>query len=143
MENLGILTGLFTSAFFAATVLPAQSELLLASLTLSAKYNVYYLLIAAISGNVIGSIVNYYLGVYLIHFKDHKYFPIKKNLLKKAEKKYLKYGPLTLLFAWLPVIGDPLTVIAGIFRTKMWQFLILVTIGKSIRYILIVLFVLM
>jgi membrane protein YqaA with SNARE-associated domain len=138
MEDLGILSGLFASAFLAATILPAQSELLLASLTASGKYNIYILLAAAVGGNVAGSILNYYIGRYLEHYKDHKYFPIKKNLLKKAEKQYSKYGPFTLLFAWVPVIGDPLTFIAGFFRTNIWLFTLLVTIGKAIRYILVV-----
>ncbi|MCP4354615.1 MAG: DedA family protein [Proteobacteria bacterium] len=141
MSEITALWSLFASAFLAATILPAQSELLLASLTASGKYSVVLLLVCATAGNVIGSMLNYCIGKYLIRFKDHKYFPIKKNLLKKATTHYNKYGAWTLLLAWMPIIGDAFTVIAGIFKTNFLLFLILVTIGKSIRYILIIMFV--
>jgi membrane protein YqaA with SNARE-associated domain len=137
------LFALFSSAFLAATILPAQSEILLAALAINGKFPLYELIIIATAGNVLGSVVNYYLGIYLINFKDHKYFPIKKNILKKAEKLYQDHGSYTLLFAWLPIIGDAFPFLAGIFKTKFWLFLILVTIGKSIRYILVTLFVLL
>lgn len=141
MPEIYALWSLFGSAFLAATILPAQSELLLAGLTKSGDYNIGLLLICATAGNVLGSIVNYGIGKYLIKFKDHKYFPIKKNILNKATKHYNKYGAWTLLLAWAPIIGDAFTIIAGIFKTNFWLFLILVTIGKSIRYIMIIWFV--
>lgn len=134
-----VLFWLFGSAFLAATVLPAQSELLLASLVVKGEHDFALLIAVATAGNVLGSFVNYYIGAYLMHFKDHKYFPIKKNILKKGEKTYTKYGALSLLFAWLPIVGDALTVIAGMFKTKLWLFALLVTVGKSIRYIIVAL----
>ncbi|HAG53165.1 MAG TPA: hypothetical protein DCL21_05195 [Alphaproteobacteria bacterium] len=143
MESISTLTLLFSSAFMAASILPAQSEILLGSLISKEVYDVYLLIAVASLGNVLGSVLNYGIGKYLMHFQDHKYFPIKKNLLKKAEDYFHKYDSKILLFAWAPVIGDPLTIIAGAFRTKMWVFLVLVTIGKSIRYSIIALFVLM
>jgi len=143
MESITTLSLLFGSAFMAASILPAQSELLLASLTSKGAYDVYLLVAVASLGNVLGSVLNYWIGKYLMHFQDHKYFPIKKKLLRKAEDYFHKYDAKILLFAWAPVIGDPLTIIAGAFKTKMWVFLVLVTIGKSIRYSIIALFVLM
>lgn len=132
-----MLFALFGSAFLAASILPAQSELLLASLVNTSEHDVLVLIAIATAGNALGSFVNYYVGSYLMHFEDHKYFPIKKSVMQKSKITYKKYGPFTLLLAWLPVLGDALTVIAGMFKTPLWLFYILVTIGKSIRYIIV------
>jgi membrane protein YqaA with SNARE-associated domain len=129
------LAGLFFTAFFAATVLPAQSELLLAGLHLSGTYNKYGLVAVATAGNVLGSVINWVLGRYLIHFHDRRWFPIKGASLERARHFYQRWGVWTLLLAWLPLIGDPLTLVAGIFRTSLWVFVPLVTIGKAIRYL--------
>lgn len=134
-----LLVSLFGSAFLAATVLPAQSELLLASLTVKGEHDVAFLIAIATAGNVLGSFVNYYIGAYLMHFQNHKLFPIKKSIIKRGKRAYSKHGELILLLAWLPIIGDAFTVIAGMFKTRLWLFAILVTIGKSIRYIIVAL----
>jgi membrane protein YqaA with SNARE-associated domain len=78
------------------------------------------------------------LGRYLIHFKDRRWFPIKGKYLQKATSFYQKWGVWTLLLAWVPFIGDPLTLVAGIFRTNPWIFLLLVTLGKAARYSVII-----
>ncbi len=129
---------LFAASLLAATIIPAQSETVLAGLHLTDTYDPMVLVAVATLGNVLGSCVNWLLGCYLIHFKDRTWFPIKEAALARATKTYQRYGVWTLLFAWLPIIGDPLTVIAGIFRTKFLLFLTLVTIGKAARYIAIV-----
>ncbi len=128
------LGSLFLSAFFAATILPAQSEIVLAVLHASQQYNVWLLVLVATTGNVLGAVVNWLLGRYLIHFQDRPWFPISHTSLKKAEVFYHKYGVWTLLLAWVPFIGDPLTMIAGILRVHIVLFLVLVTIGKCLRY---------
>jgi membrane protein YqaA with SNARE-associated domain len=129
------LAGLFFTAFFAATVLPAQSELLLAGLHLTSTYNKYVLVAVATVGNVLGSVINWVLGRYLIHFEDQRWFPIKGPALDRASRFYQRWGVWTLLLAWTPIIGDPLTLVAGIFRTSLWVFVPLVTIGKAARYL--------
>jgi membrane protein YqaA with SNARE-associated domain len=129
------LAGLFFTAFFAATVLPAQSELLLAGLHLSGTYNKYGLVAVATAGNVLGSVINWVLGRYLIDFQDQRWFPIKGATLERARHFYQRWGVWTLLLAWTPIIGDPLTLVAGIFRTSLWVFVPLVTIGKAARYL--------
>lgn len=126
---------LFLSSFLAATIFPAQSELILVGLHLSGKHHWLLLLIIATFGNVLGSLINWFLGFYLINFKDKKWFPVKKTVLNKAMSFYQKWGVWTLLLAWLPIIGDAFTVVAGIFKTNIWLFLLLVTIGKAARYI--------
>lgn len=132
------LLSLFITAFLAATVFPVQSEVLLAVLSDNSKHGDILLVLVATAGNVLGSVVNWLLGKYLIHFKDRKWFPVKEKVLNKATKFYQKYGVWSLLLAWTPFLGDPLTFVAGIFRTNFWVFLTLVTIGKAARYITVV-----
>lgn len=134
------LTGLFFSAFCAATLFPAQSEALLVALHVSDRYTWWLLLIIASVGNVLGAVMNWVLGRYLIHFQEKKWFPLKGKTLDKAMSIYQKYGIWTLLFAWLPVIGDPLTLVAGILRANIWIFLLFVAIGKVVRYALLLAF---
>lgn len=117
--------------------MPAQSEIFLSALVYAGKYDIYTLIIIATIGNVLGSCVNYLLGKYLMHFQNKKWFPASDKLIKRATDFYQKYGVWSLLLAWTPFLGDPLTIIAGIFRTNIYVFLTLVTIGKAIRYILI------
>ncbi len=136
MSNLSDLVILFASTLLAATIFPAQSEMVLAGLHFAGDYPKWLLLIVATTGNVLGSVINWLLGRYLIHFQDKKWFPIKGRMMNKATAMYQKYGVWTLLLAWTPFIGDPLTLVAGIFRTNIWIFLILVTIGKAGRYAL-------
>ncbi len=130
---------LFLSSFFAATLLPAQSEAVLAFQLTSNKNNLIYLIFVATLGNVIGSLVNWYLGKFCLKYKEKKWFPIKVNQLEKGQKYYRKYGRFSLLFSWLPVIGDPITLVAGVLKEPLWSFLILVTIAKGLRYIFVVL----
>lgn len=138
MSNFLDLIFLFLSSFLAATILPTQSELLLAALNIANKHDKLLLVAIATIGNVLGAVVNWFIGYYLIKFKDKKWFPIKKNQIDKYSKYYQKWGVWLLILAWVPIIGDPLTVIAGIFKTNIWLFLILVTIGKLSRYLLII-----
>jgi membrane protein YqaA with SNARE-associated domain len=128
---------LFFVSFLAATILPAQSELVLAALKNSGN-NLYLLVLVATVGNVLGAVVNFFIGRYLLHFKNKKWFPISDKMLKKATIFYQKWGTWSLLLAWVPLIGDPLTLVAGIFRTNIWLFLSLVTIGKAARYVAII-----
>ena len=139
MDDLPALSGLFLTALFAATVLPAQSEFVLAGLHLARAHDKFVLVAVATVGNVLGSTINWLLGRYLIHFQDRRWFPIKGRVLERATRFYQHWGVWTLLLAWAPIIGDPLTVVAGIFRTPLCVFLPLVTIGKAVRYLAIVL----
>lgn len=133
-ENFSALAILFAVSFGAATILPLQSEAVLVGLHVTEKYNVGVLLAVASAGNILGAVVNWLMGRYLIHFQDRKWFPVKEKSLKKATELYQHWGVWTLLLAWVPFIGDPLTLVAGIFRTNFWLFLALVSIGKIARY---------
>jgi membrane protein YqaA with SNARE-associated domain len=125
---------LFFASFLAATLIPAQSEGLLAALHM-AGYGAVLLVLVATTGNVLGSCVNWLIGRYALHFKDRKWFPVSEAKLAKASHSYKRFGVWTLLFAWVPIIGDPLTLVAGIMRTPALIFVALVTIGKAARYI--------
>ena len=128
---------LFLSAFGAATLLPLQSEAVLVGFLWQENYSVALLLICASVGNILGSCVNWYLGLRIEYFKDRKWFPVSENNMLKAEKIYQKYGFWSLLLSWTPVIGDPITLIAGLFKEKFWRFLLIVSIAKTGRYIFI------
>lgn len=129
---------LFVSALLAATLLPLSSEVLLATLILSGEYHLMWLWIWATLGNVIGSIINWGLGRYFIRLIAQSRFLFSQREIDQAQHWFLKYGIWTLLLAWLPVIGDPLTLVAGIFRVPILLFTTLVFLGKGIRYFIVI-----
>ncbi len=132
----------FLSAFVAATLLPAQSEAVLSFYILSAPQTVFALILVATVGNVLGSVVNWIVGFYATRFQNRKWFPATPSQMQRAEKFYRKYGRYSLLLSWVPFIGDPITVIAGVLREPILSFLLLVTIAKLARYIALSLIVL-
>ncbi len=127
--------GLFTSALIAATILPMQSEAVLVALLVEGKRSVVLLLIVATVGNVLGSLINWLLGRFALRFKDRRWFPASDHQLARAERWYRRFGRWSLLGSWLPIVGDPITVVAGILREPLWSFVILVTIAKAARYL--------
>jgi membrane protein YqaA with SNARE-associated domain len=134
MTHLPDYLGLFTAAFLAATVLPFQSEVVLFGMLLAEHYQWLMLVLVASLGNILGSVVNWGLGWSLTHFEDRPWFPVKRAKMARAEKWYHRYGRWTLLLSWLPFIGDPLTVVAGILREPLPIFLLLVSVAKIARY---------
>lgn len=124
---------LFLSAFLAATLLPFYSELLLVGL-LSSGHDPLGLWFWASLGNTAGGALNWVLGRYLLHFRDRRWFPLKPEGLQKAHAWFKRHGLWSLLFTWLPAVGDPLTFIAGIMRVRLWLFLLLCGTGKAARY---------
>lgn len=126
---------LFTAAFLAATIIPAQSEAVLIGLLMKGEHTVMTLVLVATVGNVLGSCVNWWLGRFLEHYKNRRWFPVTPDALDRASRTYQRYGIWTLMFAWVPIIGDPLTVVAGVLRVPFALFVLFVTIGKAARYI--------
>ena len=127
----------FASAFLAATLLPAASELVLVGTSTAADANLLALLALASVGNTLGSVVNWLVGRYLWHWRDHRWFPIKPNALDRASLWFRKIGVWSLLFAWVPIVGDPLTLVAGLMRVRFPVFVVLVGIGKTMRYVVV------
>lgn len=126
--------GLFLAAFGAATLLPLQSEAVLVGLLLSGHYSLWWLLVVVTLGNVLGSVLNWLLGRGVERFKHRRWFPVSDPQLAKARHHYQRWGHWTLLLSWVPIIGDPLTLVAGVMREPLWRFLLLVTLAKGVRY---------
>ncbi|OUS05961.1 hypothetical protein A9Q81_04260 [Gammaproteobacteria bacterium 42_54_T18] len=131
-------TLLWLHSFAAATLLPVGSEPTLLIL-LQKGHSPLLLLFFATTGNTAGAVINWVIGRYLLQFKDRSWFPIKNDTLTKAQKQFSNRGVWILLFAWLPVIGDPLTFVAGVLRVNLITFVLLVGIGKCMRYMVFVL----
>ncbi|MES2904877.1 MAG: YqaA family protein [Pseudomonadota bacterium] len=127
--------GLFAAAFVAATILPAQSELLLGAMLVSGRFDTILLLAVAIAGNVLGSVVNWVLGRHFAHYRERRWFPASPAAMDRAKAWFARFGPAVLLLSWVPVIGDPLTVFAGAMRMRFAIFLLVVTLAKGGRYL--------
>ena len=138
MTDLAVYAGLFVAAFVSATIFPGQSEAALAGLVL-AGYPPALLLVVASAGNILGSVVNWVLGRFIEHFRDRRWFPVSAGALERAQGWYQRYGKWSLLLSWAPVIGDPLTLLAGVLREPLPVFLLLVAIAKIGRYIVVML----
>ncbi len=136
---MSALLGLFGISFLAATLLPAQSELGLSGLIYLGNEPVLLLVLTASLGNTLGSAVNWGLGRGAVRYADRKWFPIKAGKLEKATGWYHRYGRWSLLLSWAPVIGDPLTLAAGVLKEPFWSFLALVALAKTGRYVVVAL----
>lgn len=122
------------AAFLAASLLPFSSELVLAAQIKAGFASTGGLLIAATLGNVAGALFNWWLGRFARHYEGRRWFPFKPDTIAGASARFQRYGTWSLLLSWLPIVGDPLTFIAGVLRVPLLTFLVLVTIGKAARY---------
>ena len=138
LAHFGAYGGLFIAAFLAATILPAQSEAGLAALVLASPASVALLVATASLGNILGSVVNWYFGRSICRFTRKRWFAANTQL-SQATSWYGRYGRWSLLLSWVPVIGDPLTLVAGIMREPLLRFLLIVGIAKTGRYIVVAL----
>ncbi|WP_417704586.1 YqaA family protein [Pseudomonas sp.] len=134
MLSLSAYPALFISAFGAATLLPLQSEAVLVALLLAGQYPLWALLLVATLGNVLGSWINWLLGRSIEHYRERRWFPVSPARLQQAQGWYARYGRWSLLLSWMPVIGDPLTLVAGVMRERLWIFVAIVTLAKAGRY---------
>ncbi|QJQ19048.1 DedA family protein [Pseudomonas sp. SK] len=142
MFALSSYLGLFLAAFAAATLLPMQSEAALVAMLLSGHYLPVALVAVATAGNVLGSVANWVLGRGIEHFRHKRWFPVSEAKLEKAQVMYRRYGYWSLLLSWVPLIGDPITLVAGVMREPFWRFLLLVILAKGGRYLVLTLVVL-
>jgi membrane protein YqaA with SNARE-associated domain len=133
MPDAGPL-GLFVSAFLSATLLPGSSEAALVALLALGRSDPVLLVAVATAGNVLGSVVNWAIGRFFAQFSDRRWFPVSATAFARATAWYGRFGVWSLLFAWVPGIGDPLTLAAGVLRVSLWRFVALVTLGKAARY---------
>ena len=133
MVEIGVYGGLFLSALGAATLLPMQSEAVLVGLLLSGR-PVLLLLFVASLGNTLGGLINWALGRGIERFRDRRWFPVSEAALTRAQGWYSRWGKWSLLLSWMPIIGDPLTLAAGVMRERFLTVLVLVAIAKTGRY---------
>lgn len=128
------LFGLFASAFLSATVLPGSSEIVLVGLIAKSDMPVGLLLAAATLGNVAGAVLNWLIGRGMERFRSRSWFPVPEEKLERATSWYRRWGQWSLLLSWVPLVGDALTVAAGVLREPLPSFLLLVTLAKGGRY---------
>ena len=137
MNEIEVFITLFLSSFISSTILPGHSEITLTTFIFLNKYNIINLIFIASLGNILGSILNWYLGFHFVKFKEKKWFPINKKQLEKASLWFLNYGKWSLFLSWVPFVGDPHTVVAGVLRVPIITFLIIVSISKILRYVIV------
>ena len=90
-------------------------------------------------GNTLGAAVNWALGRYLLRYAQRTWFPVRIEHLVRGQTLFNRYGLWCLLFAWAPIIGDPLTLVAGVAKVRFDLFLVLVGVGKVLRYVFVAL----
>ncbi len=129
------MSGLFAAAFFAATLLPGSSEAVLAGILASGKVSAGLAIGVATLGNTLGSCMNWGIGRYAMHFRHRKWFPANDAQITRYSNWYAKWGVWTLLASWVPIIGDPLTLISGMAKTPILVFISIVAVAKLLRYL--------
>ncbi|GAA3707864.1 YqaA family protein [Oceanisphaera sediminis] len=130
----------FVSSLLAATIAPFYSEVVLAAVLTRQPDAAVLLWALASVGNTLGSVVNWWLGINLLHYRHKRWFPVKDKQLERAQRWFQRFGVWSLLLAWAPVGGDALTFIAGIMKVRLLPFTLLVFIGKSVRYLIVIYF---
>lgn len=134
LSQIAGYASLFGSAFIAASLFPASSEAVLLSLQIQGSFNPLALLLIASTGNTLGSVLNWWLGRNLLRWQDKRWFPCNRSRLDSAQIWFCRFGSPILLMAWLPVVGDALTLVAGVMRTSLPRFILFVALGKTARY---------
>lgn len=129
------LPALFLSSFLAATVLPVASEWLLTILLLN-QTNPAYAVLTATTGNTLGSITTWAIGIWGGAWVIHTLLRISDAQRDRAERWYKKWGVWSLLLAWTPIVGDALCLVGGLLRVPLLPFALLVGLGKGGRYVL-------
>jgi membrane protein YqaA with SNARE-associated domain len=125
---------LFFTALGASTLLPMQSEAVLLGLLALGDQSVWVLLAVATAGNVINAQINWLLGRLIAQGRGARWFPVDGAVLERASARYQRHNYWMLLLNWLPMVGDPLTMVAGVLREPFWRFTVLVLIAKGGRY---------
>jgi membrane protein YqaA with SNARE-associated domain len=137
MTSLLTYASLFAIAFVAATLLPVQSEAVLAGLLALSQQPWWALLAVATLGNTLGAVVNWTMGLGIERFQNRRWFPATPVQLEKAKYYYTRYGRWCLFFSWIPIVGDAFTVLAGVLKERLWIFVVIVGAGKLTRYLVV------
>jgi membrane protein YqaA with SNARE-associated domain len=137
MDPITAYASLFAAAFLSATVLPGSSEVVLVMLALERKLDVGMLLLVATVANTLGSVVGWILGRWFAGLADRRWFPASPAQMERASRWFGRYGVWALALAWVPIVGDALTIVAGALRVHLGLFTALVGLGKALRYIVV------
>lgn len=137
MTDLLALLGLFATCLAAGSVVPIPSEAAFVALILTNDFAVWTLLAVATAGNVTGATINWLLGLGAGRLEGRRWFPVSTVAVDRARRWYHLYGRWSLLMSWVPIVGDPLTIAAGLMREPLWSFLLLVVAAKFGRYLLV------
>jgi membrane protein YqaA with SNARE-associated domain len=127
---------LFGISFLASTIIPLGSEWLLAAMVASGS-SIPFAVTVASSGNYLGAVTTYLIGLYGGVFLIRRILKINTEKEEKAKRVYERYGTWTLLFSWLPVLGDAFCLVGGMMKTGFLRFSLLVFTGKLARYSLV------
>ena len=126
--------GLFIVSLIAASIVPFSSEIFVLAMP-PLGYNVWWVGIVATAGNVAGAYTMYYMGVKGTPYIAKRY-KIPQERMDSAEAWFMRWGPAVLLLSAVPIIGDPICLVAGSLRMKLWKFALWATVGKGWRYVL-------
>ena len=129
--------GLFAAALAAGSILPVPSEAALVALILTSDDPVWIAVAVATVGNVTGSVINWFLGRAIERLRGTRWFPASDASIERAGRWYHKYGRWSLLLSFIPIIGDPLTIVAGVMKERLLFFMIVVTFAKFGRYLVV------
>lgn len=132
-DAIALLT-LFGAAFAAASLFPFQSEAVFVAMLVAEAHPAWLLLAVAGIGNTLGSVLNWWIGTQVQRFRGRRWFPVGDAALLRAERWYKRWGRWSLLLSWAPIVGDPLTLVAGVLRESLWVFVPLVALAKTGRY---------
>ena len=136
LQELHILLFLGGLSVLSATLVPAQASLVMFALMATGQYAAWKLLAAACAGTVLGVGINWVLGQYLDRLENKTLFPVNKEYLQKAQDPFARNGSITLLLAGVPIIGDPVMLIAGASKINFWLFLSVAAPAKCVRFFL-------
>lgn len=127
------LSSLFLLSFLASTLIPLGSEWMVAAMLLAGKSPAAVVAVAT-AGNYLGALTTYWIGLYGGDFLKRRVLRMDDKSMKKAERFYDRFGSYSLLFSFLPVVGDPLCLVGGVLRVGFVRFSLLVVAGKLGRY---------
>ena len=133
LENLGLF-GLFLACLLSATILPFSSEAIVAG-AMALGYERLLIVLVATLGNTAGGMISFYMGWLCKWEWLEKYFKIKREKLERFRSHIEKYGVWAALLTWLPIVGDPLAIAMGFMRLNPWWTMLIMFVGKMLRYI--------
>ena len=127
---------LFLLSFLASTLVPLGSEWLLAIL-LANNFDPTIVVPVATVGNTLGALSTYVIGLWGGPYLVRQVLRISHNSQLRAQRYFNRYGCWVLLLSWVPILGDPLCLVGGVMKTGLWRFVLLVAIGKLLRYMVV------